>query len=183
MRFNILVGTHILTLAVAGARQFVEQAAIHIVTDTKREDTRSHLVDFARVLDDLWLTTFARCGKSISQKNDVRRALVVLQLVHRRLQCTINVCASTGIDALHITERFGSRLIVVALKFRFEALNTTVVGNDVEQIAWIEIVQHKLERPFGLLNFFATHAARSIDHKHDRLRERLVGGTLDLGTD
>ena len=56
------------------------------------------------------------------------------------------------------------------MQFRREALDHAIVGHHVEQIAFAEVVEHKLQRPLGLLDLLAAHAARAIDHEHERLR-------------
>ena len=65
------------------------------------------------------------------------------------------------------------------LQFGLPAFHVAVEGDDVEQIAVVQMVEHELSRPLGLLDLFAAHAARAIDDEHDRLWERLFMGRFD----
>ncbi len=98
-----------------------------------------------------------------------------------RLQRPVDVCAPAGIDALDEPQGRLARFLVESLQFGPKRLNLAVVGHDVEQIAFAEVVQNKLGRAASLFDLLAAHAARAIHHEDDRLLRTLPLGGLDLG--
>ena len=111
------------------------------------------------------------------------RATVVLELRESGLQCAVDVRAPAGVDALDEAQGRFARLFVEPLQLGAEALYLAVVGDDVEQIVVVEVVQHKPQGTLGLFDLLAAHAARSIDHEERRLLDRFALGRFDFGAD
>jgi hypothetical protein len=66
------------------------------------------------------------------------------------------------------------------LQLGLEGLDLIVVGDDVEQIVLVQIVQHVFQGCPHLLDLLARHAARSVDDEDDRFRLRLWSAGLLL---
>ena len=93
----------------------------------------------------------------------------ILDLAERRRQRAVDVRAAAGVEAVDEAERRFARLVVVLLQLGPEALDLAVVGDDVEHVPVAQVVEHELQRLFGLLDLLAAHAARAIDDEHHRL--------------
>ena len=59
-------------------------------------------------------------------------------------------------------------------QFRTKRLHGGVVGDDVEQIAFAKIIQHKLQGTASLFHLDTRHAAGLVNHKHHRLWQLFV---------
>ena len=108
--------------------------------------------------------------------------LGVLQLAQRGPQRAVDVRAAAGINPFDESQGRPAGLVVEPLQFRPERLDLAVVGDDVEQVALAEVVQHVLQRRLDLLDLLAAHAPRTVDDEHHRLLLPLVAsGALISG--
>ena len=63
----------------------------------------------------------------------------------------------------------GARFVVELFQLGPEGFDLAVVGDDVEQVAFAQVVEHELGGVLGLLDLLAAHAAGAVDDEHDRL--------------
>ena len=93
----------------------------------------------------------------------------------------VDVGAPAGVDPLDEAQGRLAGLVVESLQLGPEGLHLAVVGDDVEQVALAQVVQHELQGPADLLDLLAAHAARAVDHEHHRLWRRLLAAALICG--
>jgi len=70
----------------------------------------------------------------------------------------------------------------ITLELRPKALNTVVVDHNVEKVFVAQVVEDRLEGLAGLVNLFAGHRSRPVDHEDDGLRLRFDVRDLHLRT-
>ena len=117
--------------------------------------------------------------QAVGQKDHVARPAGVGELRERDPQGLVDVRAPAGINPLGKAQGLAAGLVVIALQFRPERLDLAVEGDDVEQVALAEVVQHVLQGRADLLDLLPAHAAGAVHHQQDRLLRPLAAG-LDL---
>ena len=133
------------------------------------------------MLDDGGLARLAGGRQAIGEEQHVRRPLAVGEHAQGTLERAVDIGAAAGVKTFDKTDRRGAGFIVEFFELRPERFNLAVVGDDVEQVAFAQVVEHELGRALGLLDFLAAHAAGAIDDKHNRFRHPLIVGRFHLG--
>ena len=85
-----------------------------------------------------------------------------------------------AIQAVDEADRGGTRFVVELFQLGPERFDLAVVGDDVEQVAFAQVVEHELGRALGLLDLLAAHAAGAVDDEHDGLRRLFRRRRLSL---
>ena len=89
------------------------------------------------------------------------------------MERAVDVGAAAGEEAVDEAEGGGAGFVVELLQLGPEGFDLAVVGDDVEHVAFVEIVEDELECGLGLLDLFAAHAAGAIDGEDDGFGERV----------
>ncbi len=139
------------------------------------------MVGLLAVLDDRRFARFAAGRQAVGEEKHVRRPVVVGEHAEGALEGAVDVGAAAGVEAVDEADRRGPRFVVEFLQFGPERFDFAVVGDDVEQVAFAQVVEHELGRPLGLLDLFAAHAAGAIDDEHDGLGTAFASAALTSG--
>src|SRR3972149_1243917 len=86
---------------------------------------------------------FACGGRAVGEKDDLGRPAAFGEHVERAAECGVDVLAAAGVESVDEADGAGARVVRKLLQFRLESFDRAVVGDDVEQVAPAEVVEHE----------------------------------------
>ncbi len=98
-----------------------------------------------------------------------------------RRQGGVDVRTAAGVDPVCEAQGGVGRFRFDALQLGAERFDLGIVGDDIERVGRLELMDQEFDGLSGLLNLLTAHASRTVDDDHDRLGSRRGLRRLQLG--